>query len=253
MPMTPEAELQIAHTETICRAYLFALQFVISDTARSPTYFDNHLLAYTSQDFLQSIASLPLLVRQGIHNVCRRELRFLLEMSIKLCRVQQEQPNSAIDVKLASLKDILDTTNISIQNRIALDLLPATGHGKFRGQVGRFYGEACEYVHLTRAQVLERMELVDAGRTSGMESAEDIEKLNMVIAKGLSLSLVFLFHSVPQYTVSDLLVQNDGASLRWYFAGSKYIADIDEQFDYKAERQTNIAEIKRIRREAVRF
>lgn len=253
MPISPEGEEEVHRTDEICRAYLFGLQFIIADTARSPTYFDNHLLSYTSQDFLQSIVSLPVLVKEGIHNVCKRELRFLLEMSIKLCRIQQEQANSTIATKLATLQGILDTTNISMQNQVTLNLLPAAGHDEFRGQVGRFYGETCQYVHLTRAQILERIALVNAGRTSGMESPEDIKALNVMIARGLSLSLVFLLHAVPEYVVGDLLVQSDGGSLNWFFAGSKYIADMDEQFDYKAERQGDLAEIKRKRRAAVRF
>lgn len=253
MPISPEAEAQIHRTEEICRAYLFGLQFTISDTARDPNYFDNHLLSYTSQDFLQPLVSIPLLVREGVHNACRRELRFILEMSVKLCRVQQEQPRSTVATKLESLKRILDTTNISIQNQITLGLLPEPIRADFTQSVGRFYGETSQYVHLTRAQVMERIALVQAGRTSGMESAEDIEALNLVVARGLALSLVFLFHAAPQYVVGDLLVQSEGSSLNWFFAGSKYIAAIDEGFDYKAERQDNLAEIKRKRQELIKF
>ena len=253
MPISPEAEDEIHRTEEICRAYLFGLQFIISDTARDPNYFDNHLLSYTSQDFLQSITSMPVLVREGIHNVCRRELRFLLEMSIKLYRIQQEQPHSSVATKLESLKKILDTTNISIQNQITLGLLPEAIRADFTQSVGRFYGETSQYVHLTQAQVLERIALVQAGRTSGMENVEDIKALNLMIARGLALSLVFLFHAAPQYVVGDLLVQSDGSSLNWFFAGSKFIAAIDEEFDYKAERQSNLTEIKRKRREPISF
>lgn len=253
MSISPEAEREIHRTEEICRAYLFGLQFIIGDTARDQYYFDNHLLSYTSQDFLQSAISLPVLVREGIHNVCRRELRFLLEMSVKLCRIQQEQPRSTVTAKLESLKGILDTTNISIQNQITFGLLPGSIRADFTQSVGRLYGEASQYVHLTRAQVLERIALVQAGRTSGMESAEDIEALNLMIARGLALSLVFLLHASPQYVAGDLLVQSDGSSLNWFFAGSKYIAAIDEGFDYKAERQENLAEIRRKRQDLIKF
>lgn len=253
MPISPEAEEKIRRTDEICRAYLFGLQYIIMNTARDETYFDNHLLSYTSQDFLQSIISLPILVKQGIHNVCKRDLRFLLEMSIKLCRVQQEQANSTIATKLASLKDILDTTNISIQNQITFGLLPEGTHADLRREVARFYGETSQYVHLSQAQILERIRLVNAGRTSGMESPEDIEALNLVVARGLALSLVFLLHAVPEYVVGDLLVQSDGGSLNWFFAGSKYIAAMDERFDYKAERQDDLAEVKRKRQAKVQF
>jgi hypothetical protein len=253
MPLAAEVEKEIRHTEEICRAFLFGLQFIISDTARDPDYFDNHLLSYASQDFIQSVVAIPLLVREGVHNACRRELRFVMEMSIKLCRIQQEQPSSTVAAKLESLKRILDTTNISIQNQINLNLLPEAVRADFTRSVGRLYGNASQYVHLTHAQVLERIALVEAGRTSGRENAEDIQTLNLMISKGLALSMVFIFHAAPEYVAGDLLVQHDGSSLNWFFGGSKYIAAIDEQFDYKAERQKKLDEIKRKRLERITF
>jgi len=250
----PEAiKRQVQQTEMICRSFLFGLGFVVKDTARDPSYLDNHLLSYTSQDYLQSIVALPLLVQEGIHNVCRRELRFVLEMSIKLCSVQQQQYAAAIATKVSTLKATLDSTNISMQKQLNLHLLATSEIPAFHQEVGRLYGEVSGYVHLTQGQILERMALVDQGHTSGNESAADIEVLNKVIARGLACSLVFVLHSVPDYVAGDLLVQRNGDSLSWFFAGSKFISLVDEHFDYKHERQARIKEIKRKRWASVWF
>jgi hypothetical protein len=95
--------------------------------------------------------------------------------------------------------------------------------------------------------------MVDQGRTSGNESAEDVEILNKLIARGLACSLIFLLHSVPDYVAGDLLVQSDGSSLNWFFAGSNFIAHMDEQFDYKQERQARLEEVKHNRWAVVSF
>lgn len=243
----------VQQAESICRSFLFGLQFAVMDTARDPGYIDNHLLSYTAQDYLQSTIAMPLLIQEGIHNVCRRELRFILVMSIKLCSVQQQQYSSDVSMKLNTLKLTLDSTNISMQKQLDLHLLPAAERPAFYQEVGRLYSETSRYVHLSQAQILERVAMVDQGRTSGNESAEDVEILNKLIARGLACSLIFLLHSVPDYVAGDLLVQSDGSSLNWFFAGSNFIAHMDEQFDYKQERQARLEEVKHKRWAVVSF
>jgi hypothetical protein len=243
----------LQQTDYICRSFLFGLSFIVQDTARDPSYIDNHLLSYTAQDFLQSTISLPLLIQQGIHNVCRRELRFILEMAIKLCSIQQQQYSSNISSKLDSFKSTLDSSKISVKNQITLEMLTEEKREIFLQDVGRLYGETSNYVHLTTFQILERIRLVDQGYTSGKESPAEVEALNNLIARSLACSLVFLLHSVPSYVAGDLLVNDDGSSPSWIFAQSKYIALIDEYFDYKHERQANLTEIKASRQARISF
>jgi hypothetical protein len=188
-----------------------------------------------------------MLIREGIHNVCRRELRFILEMSIKTCFVQQKQYNVDIATKLNSFKSILDSANISFRKQLDLSLIPEAERVSFDQEVGRLYGETSRYIHMTQSQILERIELVDQNRTSGKEGPDEIESLNRLIGRGLACSLVLLLHSVPDYVAGDLLVEPDGKSLKWFFAQSRFIALIDEQFDYKAERQANLKEVRKAR------
>ncbi len=140
-----------------------------------------------------------------------------------------------------------------MQKQLNLRLLPKTERPAFYQEVGRIYGETSGYVHLSQAQILERVAMVDQGRTSGNENAADVEALNKLIARGLACSFVFLVHSVPDYVAGDLLVQSDGASLDWYFSQSRFIAHMDEQFDYKHERQSHLEDIKKRRWEGVTF
>lgn len=238
---------QIEHTELLMHEFLTGLKFISDDTARDPGYMDSHMLSYAAQDYLQSAIALPMLVQEGIHNVGRRELRFILEMSIKICRIQQQEYRTKIAEKLDQLKATIDSTNISMQKQLDLSLLPEGQRPAFIEEVGRLYGQTSGYVHWSTAQILERIAMVDDGRFAGKESAEDIQSFNQLIARGMAASLVFLFHSVPQYVAGDLLVQSDGDSLVWSFSASQYIAHIDEHFDYKHERQANLDDIKKRR------
>jgi hypothetical protein len=161
-----EIRSEIEVTDSICRSFLSGLRFTVNDTARDPNYIENHLLSYTFQDYLQSTVAIPMLVQAGILNVCKRELRFLLEMSIKLCSVQQQQYYADVNTKLTTLQKTFESTNISMQKDLTLALLPEGERKGFYEEVGRIYGETSNYVHLTLNQILERVDLVNQGRTS---------------------------------------------------------------------------------------
>jgi hypothetical protein len=70
------------------QAYLAGLGFIVKITARDQNYWDNHLLSYLAQDFLESAVSIISLVMEGLQRAAKRELRFIIENSIKLCFVQ---------------------------------------------------------------------------------------------------------------------------------------------------------------------
>lgn len=240
-------------TNGIILSYLGALNFIVQDTRRDPAYFDNHLLSYLAQDFLQSAISIVTLSMEGLISVAKRELRFIVETSIKLCFVQQRDYASAIQAKLERFDKELSSQRISIKQNLDFSMLPDDLKEPFGEEVGRIYGLTSNYVHLTPYQIQERMTAVNAGRTAGKESGADVEALNALLSRGLAISLTLLFHSVPQYVAGDWMVEDDGSTVAWYFAGSRFLAAIDSYFDYKAERQQNLAQIQNTRRRTVSF
>ncbi|TKT71409.1 hypothetical protein YH63_008275 [Afipia massiliensis] len=240
-------------TNDIILSYLGALNFIIQDTRRDPAYFDNHLLSYLAQDFLQSAISIVTLSMEGLISVAKRELRFIIETSIKLCFVQQKDYASTIQAKLERFDKELSSQRISIKQNLEFSMLPDDLKEPFGEEVGRVYGLTSNYVHLTPLQIQERIAAVNAGRTAGKESGADVEALNALLSRGLAISLTLLFHSVPHYIAGDWMVEDDGSTVAWYFAGSRFLAGIDSYFDYKVERQQSLAQIQNTRRRAVSF
>ena len=226
-------------TDLIIRSYLAAVSFIVQDTARDPEYLNNHLLSYLAQDVLQSSVSILTLAMEGMQSVAKRELRFLIETSIKICFVQQQSYSSAIGEKLSAFEKELSSQRISIKQNINLSMLPDGMGESFTEEVGRLYGLTSSYVHLTPSQIQERIAAVDAGKTAGKESAEDIAELNKLTSRGLAASLVLLFHSVPEYVAGDWLVEENGG--------------MDSNFDYKHERQADLTVIRSTRQARVKF
>jgi hypothetical protein len=227
--------------------------FIVRDTAKEPSFSDNHLLSYLAQDFLQSAVSIASLSVEGLLSVAKRELRFIVESSIKVCLVQQKEYSAPVRHKLNRFDKELSSQRISIKQNLDLSMLPEGLREPFNKEAGRIYGLTSNYVHLTPAQIQERIAAVDAGRTAGNESAADVNHLNSLVSRGMAVSLVLLFHSVPSYVAGDWLVAPDGSTIRWYFEASRFLAGIDSHFDYKQERQASLAEIQAIRNAAIRF
>ncbi|MGH7046975.1 MAG: hypothetical protein ACREE2_11385 [Stellaceae bacterium] len=191
---------------------------------------------------------------EGVHNTIKRELRFLIEASIKICFIQQNSYESLITGKLKQFDHELASQRISIKKNLLLSLLPESLCEDFREEMGRVYGLTSNYVHLTPEQIEERIAAIDAGRTAGRESAGDVTALNELLSRGLGCSLVLLFHSVPTWVAGDWLVDfEDGSTNKWYFSRSRFVAGIDSHFDYKDERRKRLGKIQAKRQRKISF
>jgi hypothetical protein len=251
--LAPDLVKPLRDTDYILRCYLAGVGFITADAARDQEFKTTHLLSYLAQDYIESAISIIVLTMEGVHNVAKRELRFLIESSIKICFIQQKSYETVIDEKLRRFEKELSSQSISIKQNLLLSLLPEGLRDAFCEEVGRVYGLTCNYVHLTPKQIKERIAAVDAGRTAARVNADDIKALNELLSRGLACSLVLLFHSVPSWIAGDWLVDGDGSSNEWYFGRSRFFAGMDSEFDYKAERSERLSEIQAKRQPRIAF
>jgi hypothetical protein len=172
--LRPDLVKSLRYTDYIIRCYLAGVDFVVHDAAREQEFKTTHLLSYLAQDYIESAISIIVLAMEGVHNVARRELRFLIETSIKICFIQQKSYETLIDEKLKQFDNELSSQSISIKQNLLLSLLPEGLRDEFCEEVGRVYGLTSNYVHLTPKQIEERIAAVDAGRTAARENAADV-------------------------------------------------------------------------------
>jgi hypothetical protein len=251
--LRPELVEQLRQIDYIIRCYLAGIGFIVHDAAREEEFKTTHLLSYLAQDYIESAISIITLAMEGVHNVAKRELRFLIETSLKICFIQQKSNESFIEDKLKKFDKKLSSQRISIKDNLLLYLLPENLRDEFCEEVGRVYGLTSNYVHLTPRQIEERIAAVDAGRTAARENEADVKALNELLSRGLSCSLVLLFHSVPSWVAGDWLVEEDGSTNKWYFGRSRFVAGVDSYFDYKAERSKRLAKIQSKRQRHIAF
>jgi hypothetical protein len=250
---TSDRDAALAKMAAIVHAYLTAVGIIVGDTSRDPSFGANHLLSYLAQDFIESAISIAFLARNGALSVPKRELRFVIESSIKICFVQQKDYRSTIPEKLKQFDKELFSSSISAKRDLTLPMLQPDLTDDFGEELGRLYGKTSTYVHLTPPQIMQRIAMVNSGGTAGYENASDVVDFNNLLARGFAASLVLLLHSVPDYVAGDWLIDSDGTTNDSYFLGSRFIAAIDAFFDYKHERQAALVSIQKARASRIHF
>ncbi|MBR9794385.1 MAG: hypothetical protein GYB58_21845 [Gammaproteobacteria bacterium] len=248
-----DLKAEFERTQKIVLGFVQWLQFCIMDTARDSNFTKNHLLSFLHQDILETLFGVLSHVLEGIHTPPIRESRYLLELSIKVSFIQRERYFSTIEEKLAEFDKEIKAPSISPMKRIDLSYLKDDTKPVFLEEVGRLYGAASSFVHVTPKSIEYRQHRVGDGRIMGKESSEDLTKLNDLLQSIYAASLVFLSHSVPQYVIGDWLVDRTGELTKWHYIGSRYIAEIDSTLDYKAERKEILERVVRQRALGIQF
>lgn len=248
-----ELTSEFSRTNDIVYGFMQWIHFCMMDTARDSSFNQNHMLSFLHQDILETLMSVPINIAQGIHNPAIRESRYLLELCIKLTYVQSTSYSSTIESKLTQFNRQLADTSISLKNRITLSYFTDNLKADFLEEVGRLYGETSSYVHLTPKAIEYRQNRLSSGRIMGKESPEDLKNVNDLLERMYAVAISFLSHSMPQYVIGDWHVNKSGELIKWHYIHSKYVAAIDENFDYKHERQEILDDVKQQRDAGINF
>ncbi|MFD0992017.1 hypothetical protein [Tenacibaculum geojense] len=222
------------------------------NSARDGVSGERNFFLRMIDDILQSVISIEILAKEGISNTCRRELRYLIELSIKSCLIVNNTTKQSFEDQIDEYEKLLNSSNINPINTLKFFYLKDKEE-EFKTETKRLYGYLCKYSHSSSHQIRERLAKAEIGRTIGYEGIQELRELNNDIEKVLAIVSVMIFHSVAQYVVGDFLVEPNGETVNWYFNQSKYINMIDAEFDYKHERQSILEKLKKDRIERVKF
>lgn len=252
---SPEYLEQLSRHEVIWRSFVMYLYFCKMNFSRAGDIARRHFFLRVLDDFIQSVVAINYLCREGIHNTCRRELRYLLELSVKACLISQKSEASelAFEDQIDKYRNILKKSEFNLINSIEFKLLAEQSAEEFKKDVKRMYGVLSAYSHSTPFQVSERLGREKAGKTIGYEGTEELRDLNEHAQLTYSYIATLLAHALEEWVLGDFLVESNGERNPWHFRKSKYIAMLDERFDYKHERQENLQRIKSDRLADIEF
>lgn len=237
----------------ILNSFLRCMFFIQVDCSMSTRLRDKLFCLSVIDDIFQSIVAIKCLAAEGIRNSCRRELRYLIELSIKACLISQKQSEKNVEEQISEFQKTIESENISMIKQIDFYFFDSDNKAKFITETKRIYGELCLYVHSTPSQMQERIDLNLRGRQIGSEGTNELKELNDEIGRAFTYVLMLFFHAIPSWCVGDYIVEKDGATVNTYFSKSKYFSIVDRYFDYKCERQDKLETIESLRLSRICF
>lgn len=250
---SPDYKVEFNRTLAMRTSMSQCLLFCYMNTSRHPESAEKNFMLRLIDDIIQSVISMEYLGQEGFMNICKRELRYLIELALKANFIVNSSDDGDFDSQVKKFEKLLNSSNINPVNDLQINYLDTDVTAEFKTDVKRLYGFLCKYVHASTHQIQERIAQVMMGRSIGFEGTAALAELNGLLERSYVIVLVFLFNSIPQYVVGDFLVGPDGGINAWYFSQSKYISLIDAKFDYKHERQHILEDLAEIRAQQIRF
>ncbi|SDX03465.1 hypothetical protein SAMN05216317_1252 [Nitrosomonas eutropha] len=216
--------------------------------SRGAEFRDNSLSLSHIDDYFMSAIMIMIMLTEGGINPAKREIRYLIDSSMRYLFVDQQLWRGSIKEKLMYFDKKVDKSNIKYINDIDLHMIKSSAlKSAFRSEYKTTYYKACEYVHASTKQIEERFSLYEQGITIGLDRAEQLQEVAELLSEVYSSLLVFTFHAAGVSTIGDLMVDTLSPQDGWVYNGNQYISEIDRHFDYKHERKELIVQLEETR------
>jgi hypothetical protein len=230
-------ELKFINRMTSDLIMLISLSFHYS--GRAGSYSTNSLVIRSADDLAHSIIAISQLAKEGSINPVKRELRYVIESSVKHLYIDQQAKGVEPLAKLAERLDFLDT-NVNSSLDMRKDLKLAAFHSEdakqFIDEIYDIYRECCAYIHVSRHQIEERLRLIEKGRPIGFETAEELRKISRLMFRVYDAALTLYFHGYGLSMTGDIFIEVLDKRPEWKFHKGKYVSVVSAYFDYKHER-----------------
>jgi len=188
-------------------------------------------------------------VRKTARNIAKRDLRYLLELSVKALYVDQAVPTATYDQRRTFFARQVSAKGLERELRqLSLYLLDEGDRQNFRAAVMAAYGVTSQYVHPSPAQIEERLSVQEAGAPLGFDNADVVSEFASLAFDVYGLVGVLVLHSLGGSTAGDVMESVYGEDAGWEFRRHTYVGLVDAHFDYKAERGGRVAQLQEWRR-----
>lgn len=222
---------------------------------RGETYFDKLISLRMKPHLVQSMIAASLLIKEGLHDPARRELRFMVEASVKALWLDQGSPNINSDVrkppktppttvsaKVAALDGLGKERFDQVVDSLKFGMLDDAGRNLYRQTAKSLYGKLSTTTHVSSRNVRQDLANFEKGKHFAFETVSDVNAIARQFRQVLDLALASHFEAFDHALVGDIL--EPCFEPRWSFLKTPLVAAVNRHFDYKHERRIHRGEIK---------
>lgn len=230
------------HLSRISRDFMFAANLVGRYSTRGAEIYKEIVTIRRIDDIMQSAVTIEYLAEEGFFNPARRELRYLLESSLKYLHLDKEFGwKTPLAEKLKQLENLGRRFSIEDCRKHPLDGIPENSNSAFWNEVLQIHDLLCAYVHPSVKQIEEDHKRNELGFYVGMDMAAEVETMANLIFRVYDIVLVILFNGLGGSMTGDLFINVFDDSKAWKFHKGKFCRQVSASFDYKHERKVKAA------------
>lgn len=230
-----------------------ALRLCQITASRCADFHEKYLFPQHFDDLAEAALTAQLAIENGALNPARRELRYMLEVAVNIAYVDEEMRGSS----LSDRRDFYKSKQVKKINVDQVSKLPfrLLGENKesFSKHIKNAWVRSSNYVHLTKRQMDQKLELRERGITLGMETVAMLQEVVSEVHEVCSIVSILAFETIGTSFTGDMFVDNLDSLEHWTLHASGYIALVDSYFDYKHERKDRLDAIHKTRNSRIKY
>lgn len=242
----PQFKAAMGRIDRLIMDYGLGLTVIDLMATRWPEFFEQLITLRVKQQFVESMVAAGQSIKEGLHNPARRELRFLLEASIKTLWLDTGSPAingvaplaavpGTVDEKVAALDDLGKERLGEVIDSLTFRLMDAAGAETYRQTANSLYGRLSTHVHISSTVIGKDLKGFDKDRDFGFETVGDVNAMADLMRQVLDLALASHFEAFDAGLVGDMFVALFDDMDRWSFRKTPLVSAVSRQFDDKAE------------------
>jgi hypothetical protein len=193
------------------------------NSSRANHIYDKQLTNRHFDDLIQSAACIKVLSEAGVQNFIKRELRYLLESTVKNLYVDQKKAGVSFEEKITYLDEEVPNSSISVAAELSLPFDEDTNQ-ELISEIKSTYYELCAFVHPSSKQIELLMKDVGNGNYIGMESVKNHTDRNKLILRTYDILLTLHFVGHGKTMSGDLFGDIFLPNPDWKFHKGKYVS-----------------------------
>ncbi len=188
-----------------------------------------------TDDLLESAIAASANVESGVLNPAKRELRYILEQSVKYAFVDRRMQDQSIEEKLQFLE--CRTVELVDSAREVDLFVPKSVKADVLREMGPLYGRLSEFVHPSHRLAQDRVRRSGTGHYIGSHTVADVQELIGLAERVFDIGLLYCCQPLGPSLVGDVVLSTWEGMAWWPFHYTPYMRALADQYDYKYERQ----------------
>lgn len=194
--------------------------------------------------FVQSMIATSQMIKEGLHDPAKREMRFLVEASVKALWLDQGSPRlrgnntqvppRTVAEKVAALDGLGRERFHLLVESLSFGMLDPAAGAAYQQSAKSLYGALSTTTHISTRDVQRDLANFEKGRHFAFETVNDIKAIARLLRQVLDLALASHFEAFDHGLVGELFVPRFVPE--WSFFKMPLVSAIDRHFNYKHER-----------------